>query len=106
MQYFVPSFRRLGAKRGPSLIIPHIIIGAKTDAQDLQLLSNWGVQAVLNCAAQEVCTGATYYQQPRAPWPEGYVRYDHASKYLVIKLLYESHQNSNNFHAHTFRFFQ
>ncbi len=88
LQYFVPSFRRLGAKCGPSFIIPHILIGAKTDAQDLQLLGDLDVRAVINCAAQEVYTGAAYYQQPRAPWPEGHVRYDHSTSSIYPLIFY------------------
>ncbi|CAM9377622.1 unnamed protein product, partial [Hapterophycus canaliculatus] len=38
--------------KGPSLVSPHVCIGAKEDAKDLSTLKELGVTHVLNCAKQ------------------------------------------------------
>lgn len=50
-----PSFQSpilLGVRSGPSLVTPHICIGAREDAKNLQALKELGVTHVLNCAKQ------------------------------------------------------
>ena len=39
-------------RRGPTLVTPHVCIGSREDARDLDRLKDVGVTHVLNCAKQ------------------------------------------------------
>lgn len=42
----------ISVRGGPSLVSPHICIGTREDAKDLEALKELGVTHVLNCAKQ------------------------------------------------------
>lgn len=48
MRYFGARLCRIG----PSLVTPHICIGGKEDARNLEHLKGMGVTHILNCALQ------------------------------------------------------
>ncbi|CAE7362724.1 DUSP3 [Symbiodinium natans] len=47
--------------QGPAEILPHLLLGSRDDAVDVQTLQRLGVTHVLNCAAATVRTGADFY---------------------------------------------
>lgn len=46
---------------GPTLLMPHLILGSAQDATNLDLLREMQVTHVLNCAAKQVATGDDFY---------------------------------------------
>mmetsp|Transcript_5861 Transcript_5861/g.13977 ORF Transcript_5861/g.13977 Transcript_5861/m.13977 type:complete len:208 (+) Transcript_5861:89-712(+) len=76
---------------GPAQILPHVLLGAATDAQDRQALKALGVTHVLNCAGGAVHTGAMFYKPVGIEYSqfnsEDTQGYDIMSHYSVLEKL-------------------